>query len=67
MSNQPNDQPILGRVISVYTRAQALDNGVLIDVGPMAREAGFCWPVVITAAAWMDRVAWCDNAPDQFP
>ena len=57
MSNQPTEHPILGQVISVYTRAQALAEGVLIDAGPMAREAGFRWPVAITAAAWDDCVA----------
>ena len=50
MSNQLNDDPFFGKVISVYTRAQALADGVLIDAGPMAREAGFRWPVAITAA-----------------
>ena len=28
-------------VIHVYTRAQALADGVLVDVSPLAREAGF--------------------------
>ena len=39
-------------MIFVYTRAQALEDGVLVDVTEMAREAGFCWPVAITAAVW---------------
>ena len=49
-----------GEVISTYSRAQALDDGVLIDAGPMAQEVGFHWPVAITAAAWADCVAWTD-------
>jgi len=63
MSNQPTEHPFFGQVISVYTRAQALADGVLIDAGPMAREAGFRWPVAVTAAAWEDCVAWseCDS------
>ncbi len=60
MSNQPNEHSFFGKVISVYTRAQALADGVLIDAGPMAREAGFHWPVAITAGAWADCVAWND-------
>ena len=60
MSNQTNDDPFFGKVISVYTRAQALADGVLIDAGPMAREAGFRWPVAITAGAWADCVTWSD-------
>jgi hypothetical protein len=60
MNNQATEHPYFGKVISVYTRAQALADGVLIDAGPMAQEAGFRWPVAITAAAWEDCVAWTD-------
>ena len=35
-------------VISVYTREQALEDGVLVDVSPLARESGFKIPVAIT-------------------
>jgi hypothetical protein len=38
-------------VISRYTRADALRNGVLIDVSAPAREAGFRWPVALARAA----------------
>ena len=60
MSNQLTDDPFFGKVVSVYTRAQALADGVLIDAGAMAREAGFRWPVAITAGAWSDCVTWSD-------
>ena len=36
-------------VIYAYTRAQALEDGVLVDVSAMAGEAGFRFPTVITA------------------
>ncbi|MDN5869215.1 MAG: hypothetical protein L0H73_00605 [Nitrococcus sp.] len=65
MSDQPNDHPIFGRVICIYTRAQALAEGVLIDAGAMAREAGFRLPVAITEHAWADCVAWCDADSDR--
>jgi hypothetical protein len=39
-------------LIHRYTRADALRDGVLIDVTPTAREAGFRFPVALTAAAW---------------
>jgi hypothetical protein len=39
-------------VIHTYTRAQALADGVLIDISPLAAEAGFCYPVAVTAAVW---------------
>ncbi len=51
---------LFGEVIFTYSRAQALDDGVLVDAGPMAKECGFRWPVAITAAAWSDCVAWTD-------
>ncbi len=35
-------------IISVYTRAQALSDGVLIDATALAKEAGFKWPVAVT-------------------
>ena len=49
-----------GGVISTYSRAQALEDGVLVEAGPMANACGFRWPVAITAAAWSDCVAWTD-------
>lgn len=39
-------------VISTYTRAQAIEDGVLIDVSELAREAGLKWPMAITASVW---------------
>ena len=54
-------ESIFGDVISTYTRAQALEDGVLIDPGTMAAEAGFRWSVAITADAWVDCVAWTED------
>ena len=48
-SNEPSAESFFGEVISTYTRAQAIEDGVLVDAGPMAKEAGFNWPVVLTA------------------
>src|SRR5215510_5293364 len=39
-------------IISRYTRADALRDGVLIDVSPTAREAGIRYPVALTRAVW---------------
>jgi len=39
-------------LISKYTRAQALEDGVLVDVTDTAREAGFKVPVALTRAVW---------------
>ncbi len=60
-SNESRAESFFGEVISVYTRAQAIDDGVLIDAGSMAQEAGFKWPVAITANAWADCVAWSED------
>jgi hypothetical protein len=40
-----------------YTRADALRDGVLIDMSATAREAGFKYPFALTAAAWAKVVA----------
>jgi hypothetical protein len=45
-------------VIDYYSRAQAIEDGFLIDVSEMAREAGFRCPVALTQEAWGDCVAW---------
>jgi hypothetical protein len=39
-------------LIHRYTRADALRDGVLIDVSPTAREAGIRYSVALTRAAW---------------
>lgn len=41
-------------VISVYSREQALEDGVLVDVSDIAKEAGFRYPVAVTRALWAD-------------
>ena len=58
--NSPDCDKLFGEVIYTYTRAQAIEDGVLIDATALARDAGFKWPVALTAAAWADCVAWSD-------
>lgn len=60
MSHSTHEHPVFGEIISVYTRAEALADGTLINAGAMAREVGFNWPVALTAAAWQDCVAWTE-------
>ena len=52
---------MFGPVICSYSRAQAIADGVLVDVSAMAREAGFSVPVAMTSAAWADYVEWSDQ------
>ena len=44
-------------LIHSYTRAEAVADGVLIDVSAVAREAGIRYPVALTRAAWERCVA----------
>ncbi len=60
-SKKSSAESFFGEVIATYSRTQALADGVLVDAGPMAAEAGFQWPVALTAAAWADCVAWSDE------
>lgn len=53
-----NEANPFGEVIFSYSRAEAINDGVLHDVSELAREAGFVLPVAITAACWADCVAW---------
>ena len=39
-------------VIFRYTRKQAIEDGVLVDLTPWARETGFVIPVACTSAVW---------------
>lgn len=39
-----------------YTRKQAIEDGVLVDVTETAREAGFRFPVAVTANVWYDYI-----------
>ena len=55
-----DSEEIFGKPIHVYTRAEAIEDGVLVDVSATARDAGIVWPVAMTAAAWTDCVAWSE-------
>src|SRR5512135_3819778 len=46
-----------GALVFTYTRAQAIADGVLKDVSKLAEEAGFRFPVAVTAGVWAECVA----------
>ncbi len=54
---EPANATAFGPVISVYTRAQAIEDGILVDVSDTAREAGFRIPVAVTRTVWDRLVA----------
>ncbi len=58
---EPANATEFGPVISVYTRAQAIADGILVDVSDTAREAGFKIPVAVTRAVWDSLVALPDG------
>jgi hypothetical protein len=43
-------------IIYQYSRAQAIDDGVLVDVSDMATEAGIKYPTALTQAVWCKYV-----------
>ncbi len=47
----------MDNVIYAYTRAQAIADGVLVDVSKLAKEAGFKLPVAVTCGVWAECVA----------
>jgi hypothetical protein len=50
-------------LIHRYTRADALADGVLVDVTSTAKEAGIRYPVALTRAAWEK----CVTVPPGIP
>src|SRR5262249_20013183 len=50
-------ESLFGPVILAYTRRQAFEDGVIIDVTETAKEAGFRIPVALTSAVWAEYVA----------
>jgi hypothetical protein len=47
-------------LIHSYSRKEAIEDGVLIDVTVTAKEAGFRYPVALTSGAW----ATCVEIPE---
>ena len=48
-------------VIHAYTRAEALADGVLVDVTATAKEAGFKVPTAVTAAVFDECIEWTEK------
>ena len=49
-------------VIFQYTRKQAIEDGVLVDVSQMAGECGIRYPVAVTAGVWREVIVPSDQA-----
>ena len=49
-------EDLFGEVIYSYTRKQAIEDGVLIDVSEMAREAGIKYPVAVSSTVYYEYI-----------
>lgn len=61
----PDQDDFWGPVISEYSRAQAIEDGVLLDVSPIAYMVGFKYSVAVTRAVWIEYVKVPDGIVDQ--
>ena len=59
-------EDFFGPVISSYTRADALADGMLVDGAEMAQEAGFVIPVAVTRSVWDECVDWPEESEQGF-
>jgi hypothetical protein len=50
-------------IISQYTRKQAIEDGILVDVSETAREAGITFPTALTRSVWCKYV----EVPPEVP
>ena len=48
-------------IIYSYSRAQAIEDGELVDFSKLAGEAGFNYPVAVTCAVYADCVMWTER------
>ena len=54
MNQNEISKEVFGEVISSYSRKQAIEDGMLVDVSktPEAKEAGLLYPVAMTRTVW---------------
>lgn len=59
---------LFGEPIYTYSRSQALADGVLVALPQdLVAEAGFTWPVLLTAAVHADVVRWGEQEEQANP
>ena len=52
-------------ILHTYSRREAIDDGILVDVTEPAKECGFRIPVAVTAAVWSEYVTVPDGVQGQ--
>ena len=55
-TEEEREESVFGPIIYSYTRAQALEDGVLVDVSDVGREAGISLPIALTQRVWAEVV-----------
>jgi len=58
-------EDFFGKPIYSYSRAQAIEDGVLINISDLAKEAGFTVPVAVTETVWHSYIEWSKNDTEQ--
>ena len=53
---EDQEESVFGPIIYSYTRAQALEDGVLVDVSDVGREAGISLPIALSQRVWAEVV-----------
>lgn len=64
--DQKRMEAFWGKPISVYTRAQAMEDGTLCDLTPIAPRYGFKIPMACTSAVW-HTIEWRDDIEARKP
>ena len=65
-TNNTQEHPFFGEVIFAYSRAQAIEDGVLIEVDEqLAKQIGFVLPIALTSAAWESCIPVPEHLKDQ--
>jgi hypothetical protein len=49
------------KAVYSYSRARAIEDGILVDVTDMAKAIGIKWHVAITQSLWSDFIKWTDD------
>jgi hypothetical protein len=62
-AREADNEPLFSAadLIHSYTRADAIEDGMLVDVSGAARDAGFLIPVAVTRSVWFDCIEWDES------
>ena len=65
MPDDEIEDPVFGKTIFSYTRKQAIEDGVLVDITETAKQAGIKFPVAVTSTVFFGYVALDPMPPYQ--